>query len=101
MRAMLKVLDITSFPVGIYSGDPDYVREEWASPQQFNHCIIAIKVSDETQVATVISHPTLGRLLIFDATDDDTPVGDLPDHEQGSLGTDRCRASRVRCCECR
>jgi len=27
----------------------------------------------------------LGRLLIFDATDDDTPVGDLPDQEQGSL----------------
>ncbi|HWP45102.1 MAG TPA: hypothetical protein VNO14_17805, partial [Blastocatellia bacterium] len=25
------------------------------------------------------------RLLIFDPTDDNTPVGDLPDHEQGSL----------------
>src|SRR4029079_14220700 len=27
----------------------------------------------------------LGRLLIFDATDPYTAVGDLPDHEQGSL----------------
>lgn len=85
MRAMLKVLDITSYPVAIYSGDPTYVREEWASPFQFNHCIIAIKVSDETQVATVTTHAKLGRLLIFDATDDDTPVGDLPEHEQGSF----------------
>jgi hypothetical protein len=84
MRTMLKVLNITSYPVGVYSGDPDYVREEWASPNQFNHCIIAIKVSDETQAATIVTHPTLGRLLIFDATDDDTPIGDLPDHEQGS-----------------
>jgi len=84
MRAMLKVLNITSYPVGIYSGDPDYVHDEWASPTQFNHCIIAIKVSDETQAATVVTHATLGRLLIFDATDDDTPVGDLPQHEQGS-----------------
>lgn len=84
MRAMLKVLNITSYPVGIYSGDPDYVRAEWASPNQFNHCIIAIKVSDETQAATVVAHATLGRLLIFDATDDDTPVGDLPQYEQGS-----------------
>jgi hypothetical protein len=84
MRAMLKVLNITSYPVGIYSGDPDYVRDEWASPNQFNHCIIAIKVSDETQTATVVTHPTLGRLLMFDATDEDTRVGDLPDHEQGS-----------------
>ena len=84
MRAMLKVLNITSYPVGIYSGDPDYVRDEWASPNQFNHCIIAIKVSDDTQAATVVTHPTLGRLLMFDATDDDTLIGDLPDHEQGS-----------------
>jgi hypothetical protein len=68
---MLKVVNITSYPVGIYSGDPDYVRDEWASPNQFNHCIIAI-------------NPTLGRLLMFDATDDDTLIGDLPDHEQGS-----------------
>src|SRR5258705_4717867 len=85
MRAMLKVLDIPAYPVVIYSVDPTYVREEWASPYQFNHCIIAVKVSDETQAATVITHPKLGRLLIFDATDDDTPVGDLPEHEQGSF----------------
>jgi hypothetical protein len=85
MRAMLKVLNITSYPVGIFSGDSSYVREEWPSPHQFNHCIIAIKVADDTQVATVIRHPGLGRLLIFDATDEHTPVGDLPDDEQGSF----------------
>jgi len=84
MRAMLKVLNITSYPVGIYSGDPDFVHEEWPSPTQFNHCIIAIKVSDETQAATIVIHPTLGRLLIFDATDENTTIGDLPEHEQGS-----------------
>jgi hypothetical protein len=56
MRAMLKVIDITAYPVAIYSGDPMYVREEWASPFQFNHCIIAIKVGDETKAATVVTH---------------------------------------------
>ena len=85
MRTMLKALRIPSYLLVIYSGDPSYVREEWPSPQQFNHCIIAIKVSDETQAPTIVEHPTLGRLLIFDPTDDNTPVGDLPDHEQGSL----------------
>ncbi len=85
MRTMLKTINITAYPVAIFSGDRTYVREEWASPNQFNHVIIAIKVSDETQSPTVITHPTLGRLLIFDATDEVTPVGDLPDHEQGSL----------------
>lgn len=85
MRAMLKSVGIQSYLVSIYSGDRTFVREEWPSPQQFNHCIIAVKVSDETQAATIVKHPTLGRLLVFDSTDDNTPVGDLPDHEQGSL----------------
>ncbi len=86
MRAMLKVLDIEAYPIAIYSGDPDYVRASWASPRQFNHCIIAVKVSAETSGPTVMDHPALGRLLIFDATDQFTPVGDLPDYLQGSNG---------------
>lgn len=85
MRAMLKVLKIEAYPIAIYSGDSTKVREEWASPSQFNHCIIAVKVSDSTQSSTIIEHPQLGRLLIFDATDPFTPVGDLPDYLQGSL----------------
>lgn len=85
MRAMLKSLKIEAYPIVIYSGDPNFVREEWASPSQFNHAIIAVKVGDETKAATVLNHPKLGRLLIFDATDPYTPVGDLPDYEQGSF----------------
>jgi len=85
MRAMLKALNIQSYPVLIYSGDPNFVQEIWPSPRQFNHCIVAIKVGDETQLGAVLNHPTLGRLLIFDATDDITPVGDLPSYEQGSF----------------
>lgn len=84
MRAMLKAVNITAYPVMIFSGDPNYVRAEMPSLNQFNHCIIAIRVSDAVQSPTIITHPKLGRLMIFDPTDDDTPVGDLPDHEQGS-----------------
>lgn len=86
MRALLKTLKIDAYPIAIYSGDPAYVRKEWASPRQFNHCIIAIKVSDGTSAPTVMDHDKLGRLLIFDATDPFTPVGDLPDYLQGSQG---------------
>ncbi|HJT68115.1 MAG TPA: DUF3857 domain-containing protein [Pyrinomonadaceae bacterium] len=85
MRAMLKVVGIESIPVSIYSGDPNFVRADWPSPQQFNHCIIAVKVSAETQASTIIEHPKLGRLLIFDPTDGETPIGDLPYYLQGSL----------------
>ncbi|HEY0658001.1 MAG TPA: transglutaminase-like domain-containing protein, partial [Pyrinomonadaceae bacterium] len=85
MRAMLKTLKIEAYPIAIFSGDPTFVRAEWASPQQFNHCIIAVKVSDETKTPTIINDAKLGRLLIFDATDSYTPVGDLPDYLQGSM----------------
>ena len=85
MRAMLKIVGITAFAVSIYAGDPDYVRTDWPSPQQFNHCIIAVRVGNDTQSATVIHHPRLGRLLIFDPTAEETPVGDLPGYLQGSL----------------
>jgi hypothetical protein len=84
MRALLKAIKIEAYPIAIFSGDPTFVREEWSSPAQFNHCIIAVKVSDTTDTPTVIKHATLGRLLIFDATDPDTSLGDLPDYLQGS-----------------
>ncbi|MFN6962495.1 MAG: DUF3857 domain-containing protein [Pyrinomonadaceae bacterium] len=86
MRAMLRALKIEAYPIAIFSGDRTFVRAEWASPRQFNHCIIAVKVSDATKTPTTIEHPKLGRLLIFDATDAFTPVGDLPDYLQGSYG---------------
>jgi hypothetical protein len=85
MRAMLSVVGIESYLVSITSGDPTYVRAEWASPHQFNHCIIAIKIGNETLAESVVTHPTLGRLLIFDPTDSYTPIGDLPESQQGSL----------------
>jgi transglutaminase-like putative cysteine protease len=85
MRALLRALKIDAYPIAIFSGDPTFVREEWFSPGQFNHCIIAVKISDGTDAPTVIKHATLGRLLIFDATDPDTSLGDLPEYLQGSF----------------
>jgi len=85
MRAMLRAIGITAYPVAIYSGDPDYVHEEWPSPQQFNHAIIAIPFNQDVRLLSTVNHPTLGPLLLFDPTDPDTPLGQLPDHEQGSL----------------
>ncbi len=84
MRALLKALKIEAYPVAIYAGDPTFVKKRWASPRQFNHCIIAILVGKETESPTIIENSNLGRMLIFDATDDMTPVGDLSDYLQGS-----------------
>ena len=86
MRTMLRVAGIPAYIVSIYSGDPHFVRENWPSPQQFNHAIVAIKLSDSAmQTPAVTEHPKLGKLLFFDPTDGNVPAGDLPRHEQGSL----------------
>jgi hypothetical protein len=85
MRALLATLDIPSYLVGIYAGDASYVKEEWPSPQQFNHAIIAIPVSRETQLPAV-AHGESGSVLFFDPTDEHIPLGELPLTLQGSLG---------------
>ncbi len=84
MRSLLKAAGIDAYAVVIFSGDREFVRPEWPSAMQFNHAIVAVKVSSETSAPTVLNHPRLGRLLIFDPTDPVTPVGDLPSDEQAS-----------------
>lgn len=86
MRALLKAVGIDAYPIAIYLGDRTFVKAKWVSPRQFNHCIIAIVVGKDTSAPTIVETESLGRLLIFDATDDLTPVGDLPSDLQGSYG---------------
>lgn len=86
MRALLKALGLETYTVAVYSGSRGYVREEWASPQQFNHVVVAVKVGAGVEAPTVVEHARKGRLLIFDVTDEITPPGGLDDDEQGSWG---------------
>ncbi len=84
MRALLKAVGIPAYLVLIHYGDRSYVHQDWASPSQFNHAIVAVKIPDSIQLPSVVTQPQLGRLLIFDPTDPYTPLGDLPEREQGS-----------------
>ena len=84
MRALLAAVGIRSVLISAFLGDAEYVRVEWASPQQFNHCILGILLPSGAEGSANLVHPGLGRLLIFDATDSYTPVGSLPDSLQGS-----------------
>lgn len=84
MRAMLKCAGIRSYLVSVYSGDRYHVNPQWPSPYQFNHEIIAVQVDNSVAGPVVLVHSALGRLLFFDPTDTGTPLGDLPDDEQGS-----------------
>ncbi|HEY2467012.1 MAG TPA: DUF3857 domain-containing protein [Terracidiphilus sp.] len=86
--AMLRVAGINAYymPVDDHRGivDPD-------DPSIFgNHMITAIEipaeVSDPRLMAIVKAHDGR-RYLIFDPTNEHTPVGNLPSYEQGSYGT--------------
>jgi hypothetical protein len=85
MRALLKAIGMTAYPVAIYSGDRTHVSAEWPTLGAFNHAISAIRVGPATNVPAVLDHPKMGRLLFFDPTDPYVPAGYLPDHEQASL----------------
>ena len=84
LRTMLKTQKVISYPVAIYSGDPRFTVEDFPSPHQFNHAILAIRVAEDVQLPASFSHPKLGRLLLFDPTDAYVPFGFIPDHEQNS-----------------
>jgi hypothetical protein len=84
MRTLLRAVEISAYPLVIYAGDRYFVQQNWPSPRQFNHCIVAIQVKAETEAPAIVPHDRLGRLLIFDPTDEHTVVGDLPETEQGS-----------------
>jgi hypothetical protein len=86
MRSLLSALGFRTYMVGAFLGDPGFVREEWPSPTQFNHAIVAVSVDAATKAPAVIEHPRLGSLLIIDVTDEETPVGELSVDLQGSLG---------------
>lgn len=64
MRALLKASGIDSYPVVIYANDRAYVRPEWASPHQFNHAIVGIRVPAGTALPTVLNDAAFGPLLI-------------------------------------
>jgi transglutaminase-like putative cysteine protease len=85
MRAMLAAVGIKSFMVSAFSGDRDYVRAEWPSPQQFNHAILAVMLTERSPAgAAVVETATHGRLLFVDPTAEHTAIGALPSVEEGS-----------------
>lgn len=55
----------------------------------FNHAILAIKLPEpvnDPHYEAVLHHPKLGRLLIFDPTDEKTPMGKIRGELQGNYG---------------
>ena len=88
LMALLKSKGIHAYPLIVHSADgaPEPVFADWPTPIQFNHCIAAIQADDSIEAPATIDHPTLGKLIIFDPTDEFTAFGDLPHYLQGNKG---------------
>jgi len=76
---MLKEIGVTSYYVSVNT-ERGTVTPATPATRWFNHEILAIKLPDgleDASLVAVLAHQKLGRLLIFDPTDDMTPIGQL------------------------
>jgi transglutaminase-like putative cysteine protease len=87
LSSMLHEIGIESYYVLIDS-HRGVVRSNYPSIH-FNHAILAIKLPDSvpsTALFAEINDPQLGRLLIFDPTNEYVPLGYIPNYLQDSYG---------------
>jgi Domain of Unknown Function with PDB structure (DUF3857) len=86
LSTMLAQIGVKSFYMPIY--DERGIYTEKTPPNLgFNHVILAIQIPPGTAslMPAVMDHPKLGKLLIFDPTNNLVPFGQLPYYEQDSF----------------
>jgi hypothetical protein len=84
MRALLHEAGVASNYV-LATTQRHTVEPGFASVEGFNHVVVAVPVgADAPALPAVITHPRLGRILIFDPTDEMTPLGSLPEYLQNN-----------------
>lgn len=75
LRALLGAAGVKAYPLIVMANGRQRIEASWPAVSQFNHCVLAIAVDNSVQSSAAVEHPTLGRLLVFDPTDQFTPVG--------------------------
>jgi Domain of Unknown Function with PDB structure (DUF3857)/Transglutaminase-like superfamily len=88
MSAMLQVIGVESYYVVVNTGR-GVITDSTAPGLGFNHVILAIRLPDGVEdgsFAALVKHPKLGRLLIFDPTNEYIPLGSLSGSLQGNYG---------------
>jgi len=88
MRAMLREIGVESFHVPINT-ERGAVTRETPAHEAFNHVIVAVKLPDGLNDASLVATmqlPKVGRILFFDPTDDVTPFGQIIGALQANYG---------------
>lgn len=89
MASMLHEIGVESYYVVINDERGSVNAMTPANVGDFNHAIIAVKLSDDLtdpSLVAVMQHPKLGRLLFFDPTDELTPFGQISGNLQDNYG---------------
>jgi len=87
LSAMLREIGVDSYFVLANATTRGFIEPTFASMASCNHAIIAIKLPADAPVKnlySVVTHPKLGKLLLFDPTSRVTPIGYLPEELQES-----------------
>ncbi len=86
LSTMLQQVGIESYYLDINT-ERGVITPETPATRWFDHVILAIKLPEgpnDPSLAMVFTHPRLGKLLIFDPTDEFTPFGQLSGELQAS-----------------
>jgi hypothetical protein len=87
--AMLKEIGVDSYYFDINTRRGGVGAQSPARLGWFNHEILAVRLPDDLKdpsLAATVTSPKMGRILIFDPTDDMTPFGQLSGSLQSSYG---------------
>jgi transglutaminase-like putative cysteine protease len=89
LSAMLKEIGIESYYLSINVTRGAVNAQTPPQMYLFNHEILGVRLPkelDDPSVVAIYAHPTLGRILIFDPTDEMTPFGGLRGELQANYG---------------
>ena len=89
MSSMLHEIGVESYFISINTMRGGAAPDRPPMIGWFNHEILAVRLPNDVQdksLAAVVDHPKLGRLLIFDPTDEYTPFGQLRGELQANYG---------------
>lgn len=91
LQAMLESRDREAYPVLIHATLDDTVADDLPTLLAFNHYVVAIPLGDDLETPERFRHALvdggpLGPLLIVDATDEFTAIGDLAANLAGKRG---------------
>ncbi len=89
LAALLQAVGIDSHFIIIHTDRGGVNLRSPVSLGSFNHLILAIRLPDDVPDAgldSLVRHPSLGQLLVFDPTMPTTPLGRLPYYLQDNTG---------------